>query len=95
MGMILGYDVLWLLLSWGYDTKTVIGRWTFVNALTLLVALAISSVTNLWQLCGERTAEVLTGIPVGLATLVDFGEMFGGNNILTDWTSKMFRRSSN
>ena len=90
MGMILGFDVFWLLLSWGYDTRTMIGRWAFVNAITLLVAIVIALVTNYWQLCGERTAEVFTGIPVGLTTLVDFGEMFGGNNILTDWISNIF-----
>jgi hypothetical protein len=47
-------------------------------------------ILNFWNITSDKTAEAFALLPIGFFTLVDFGEMFGGENIITRSILKIF-----
>jgi hypothetical protein len=90
LGIVLLYDLVWWAMSSGYDTVKTIRRWALLNLASVVLGFLILVVLNFWQITSDRTAEALSLLPIGFFTLVDFGEMFGGENIITATFLKIF-----
>jgi hypothetical protein len=83
LGLVLLYDLVWWAISSGYDTVNIIRRWALLNLASSILSFLILVILNFWELTSTKTAEAIALIPIGFFILVDFGEMFGGNNIIT------------
>jgi hypothetical protein len=93
LGLSLLYDCLWWFLSTDYDTVGVIRRWAVLNLLTAGTCfLLLLGFDTFWGKL-EKIVECFAVIPVVIMSLIDFGEMFGGRNILTSRITEWIRSS--
>jgi hypothetical protein len=91
LGIILFYDTLWWILSAKYSTKVRIRVWAVLNGATLIVAYAVLLFLHDFGWFTDCTNEVAALVPVGLMTIFDFGEMFGGTNLVTAATVRVLK----
>jgi hypothetical protein len=87
LSLVMGYDVLWLSLSFRYETKRQISFWTLINLFTLFVSICAFLVAGRLH-ATPVIAETICYIPVLLMSIVDFGEMISGRNRFTEWLRK-------
>ena len=88
LGTILAYDLIWWFVSVKYSTKETIRAWAVLNLLTLGASYGAFFIVGAHTGWGNRATECAAFFPVLAVTVADFGEMFSGTNLITDWIVK-------
>ena len=91
LAIVLLYDCVWWFVSRGYDTVRAIRVWAVLNALTVVLSFVLLVILNDWVQTSPIRAEWVAFIPVAFMTIVDFGEMFSGRNLVADHIREMFK----
>jgi hypothetical protein len=91
LGIILIYDVPWLIINWFNDTFYLIKIWTFVNLLTLIAGLAFYFGFERAGLNQAHSEEIALSF-VLIVSLIDIGGIITGKQLFVAGLQRLTSR---
>ena len=89
-GVVLAYDVVWLVVSLRYSTRNRIGAWTVINLLTI----AICGFLIFVPLGEPMTREQLAIVAAGIIGIIDIAGLIDNCNPIADRLVRLFSSAS-